>query len=331
MSTGFAVNETDRKTNAILKIIAAAKGPIGSVEIAEMLKEQGIEMSERTVRYHLKLMNEKGLTSIFWKEGRMITSKGMEELGNALVSDKIGLMSSRIETMSYQMDFDIYEKTDRVLLNVSLIKKDDFGRALKIMSEVFKKKLATGDRVAVVEPGEELGGFTVPAGVVGFGTLCSVNLNGILLKHSIPVESKFGGLLQIEQDRPLRFTEMISYSGSSLDPHEIFIKSRMTNVAAAAAGSGKVLAGLREIPAASANEAEAIIRKIESAGLGRVMMIGKAGQSLMGMPVGAERVGLVVPGGLNPVAAVDESGIETSSKALVALTEYRQLVDFWQL
>ncbi len=325
------MNEVDRKTNAILKIIAEAKGPIGSVEIAEKLKEQGIEMSERTVRYHLKLMNEKGLTSIFWKEGRMITSKGREELGNALVSDKIGLMSSRIETMAYKMDFDIYEKTGRVLLNVSLIKKDDFGSALKVMAEIFRQKLATGDRVAVAEPGEELGGFTIPAGQIGFGTLCSINLNGILLKHSIPVESKFGGLLQIEQGRPLRFTEMISYSGSSLDPHEIFIKSGMTSVQAAAAGAGKVLAGLREIPAASANEAEAIIRKLEAAGAGRALMIGKAGQSVLGMPVGAERVGLVVPGGLNPVAAVEESGLPTLSKALVTLVEYHQLVDFWQL
>jgi repressor of nif and glnA expression len=329
---GFnTMNETDRKTNAILKIIAGATGPIGSAEIAARLKEQGIETSERTVRYHLKLMNEKGLTKIFWKEGRMITSKGREELGNALVSDKIGLMSSRIETMAYRMDFDIYEKTGRVLLNVSLIRQDDFSRALKVMSEIFRKKLATGDRVAVAEPGEDLGGFTVPPGQIGFGTLCSVNLNGILLKHSIPVESKFGGLLQIENDRPLRFTEMISYSGSSLDPHEIFIKSKMTGVCAASGGSGKVLAGLREIPAVSVNEAEAIIRKAESAGVGRALMIGKAGQPLLGMPVGAERVGIVVPGGLNPIAAVEESGLETSSKALVALADYQQLIDFWQL
>ncbi|MDD5594574.1 MAG: NrpR regulatory domain-containing protein [Candidatus Margulisbacteria bacterium] len=325
------MNETDRKTNAILKIISEVKGPIGSVEIAEKLKEQGIEMSERTVRYHLKLMNEKGLTKIFWKEGRMITSKGMEELGNALVSDKIGLMSSRIETMAYKMDFDLYEKQGRVLLNISLIKKSDFNSALKVMSEIFKKKLTTGDRVAVAEAGKDLGGLTVPPDRVGFGTLCSVNLNGILLKHSIPVESKFGGLLQIENDRPLRFTEMISYSGSSLDPHEIFIKSKMTGVRDAAAGSGKILAGLREIPAASVNEAEAIIRKAESAGIGRVLMIGKAGQALLGMPVGAERVGIVVPGGLNPVAAVEESGLETTSKALVTLADYDQLINFWDI
>lgn len=324
-------HEIDRKTNAILKIIAEAKGPIGSVEIAEKLKEQGIEMSERTVRYHLKMMNEKGLTKVFWKEGRVITGKGMEELGNAFISDKIGLMSSRIEAMSYKMDFDIYEKTGRVILNVSLMQKSAFARAIKVMSRIFEKKLTTGDRVAVAEAGEQLGGLVVPAGEVGFGTLCSINLNGILLKHAIPVESKFGGLLQIENDRALRFTEMISYSGSTLDPHEIFIKSKMTRVGEAAEGSGKILAGLREIPAASMHEAEAIIRKAESAGVCRALMIGKAGQSMLGMTVGVERVGIVVPGGLNPVAAVEESGLETTSKALVTLADYDQLINFWDI
>jgi len=168
----------------------------------------------------------------------------------------------------------------------------------------------------------------VPDEMVALGTVCSININGILLKHHIPVESKFGGLLQIENERPLRFTEIIDYSGSTLDPHEIFIKSRMTSVGCAVEGAGKILASLREIPAASAHEAEAIIRRIESAGLGGALLIGKAGQTVLGMPVGSERVGIVVPGGLNPVAAMEEWGIETESRALSVLLDYSQLVKF---
>ena len=304
------MNEIDKKINAILKLVAEAKEPIGSAEIAAKLKDQGIELSERTVRYHLKELSEQGLMKGLWKEGRVITNKGMEELGNALVSDKVGFMSSRIENMAYQMDFDIYEKTGRTILNLSFIEKQDFSRALKAMAPVFKKKLATGDRVAVLEPGEQIGGVVIPQNVIGFGTLCSINLNGVLVKHGIPVESKFGGILQIENDRPLRFTDIINYNASTLDPHEVFIKGKMTSVGQAAGGSGKILAGLREIPAASMHEAEAIIRKVETAGVGRAIMIGKAGQPLLGMPVGMERVGIVVPGGLNPVAAVEEAGYQ---------------------
>lgn len=318
----------EHKINTILKIIAEAKEPIGSAEISEKLKELGIKLTERTVRYHLKMLDKQGLTQGKWKEGRMITGKGREELNDSLVFEKVGLMSSRIESMAYKMDFDLYEKTGSVILNISLFKKGDFKKALEVMSRVFEKKLTTGDLVVVVKEGEDFGGILVPADKVAFGTLCTINLNGILLKHSIPVESRFGGVLQIEDSKPLRFTDIIEYAGTTLDPHEIFMKSKMTSVQQACGGSGKILAGLREIPAASANEAEAIIRKIDSAGIGRALMIGKSGQTILGIPVRVDRVGIVVPGGLNPIAAAEEAGIETESRALTALVDYKRLRKF---
>jgi len=317
--------------NAILAIIGKAKQPIGSAEIALKLKELGFELSERTVRYYLKSMSEEGLIKIFWKEGRMITSKGREELSNARVSDKVGLMSSRIEAMAYLMDFDLARKQGAVILNISFLRAADYPEALKVMRPVFKKKLSMGDRVLVAKSGEEIGTLSVPKGKIAFGSLCSINLNGILLRHSLPVESKFGAVLQMEMGKPHRFTELISYSGSTLDPHEIFIKSNMTAVREATAGSGKILAGLREIPAISREKAEVILAQTEQAGLGGVLFVGKPGQPVLGMPVGVERVGIVVVGGLNPVAAVEEAGIETESKALVSLVEYNQLQSFWNL
>lgn len=258
----------------------------------------------------------------------MLTRKGKEELENSRVSEKIGLVSSRIDSLSYVMDFELAKKSGTVILNVSFFHKSEFNKALKIMREVFAKKLSMGSKVVIVEADEEIGDVIVPKGKVAFGTLCAINLNGILLKSSIPIESKFGGVLQIEEGEPLRFTELVSYSGSTLDPHEIFIRSKMTSVRDAVKGSGKILAGLREIPAAAKEEAEAIIQQAEEAGIGGALYIGKPEQSVLGMPVGVERVGLVIPGGLNPVAACEEWGIETESKALSTLVDYKQLKDF---
>jgi repressor of nif and glnA expression len=135
----------------------------------------------------------------------------------------------------------------------------------------------------------------------------------------------------MEGGKPLRFTELISYAGSTLDPHEIFIKSKMTSVREATDGCGKILAGLREIPAISKQSAEAILALAEAAGLGNALYIGRPSQPVLGMPVGVERVGIVVPGGLNPVAAAMEWGLEVESKALVALADYAQLVSFEEL
>ncbi|MDI6731207.1 MAG: NrpR regulatory domain-containing protein [Candidatus Margulisbacteria bacterium] len=325
------MQDIEKKINAVLKIIADAKEPIGSAEISQKLKDYGYDLTERAVRYHLKIMNDRGLVKGFWKEGRMITSKGIEELKNSLVSDKVGLVSSRIETMSYLMDFDLEKRAGSVILNISFFHKSEFKKALKIMREVFEKKLGMGKLVFVAQPGEEIGGVIVPKGKVGFGTLCTINLNGILLKHSIPVESKFGGVLQIEEGKPTRFTDLISYAGSTLDPHEIFLRSKMTSVREATSGSGKILAGLREIPAISRQAAETVLVEAEEAGLGNTLYIGRPNQPVLGMLVGVDRVGVVIPGGLNPVAAAEEWGIETDSRALTALVDFAQLISFNKL
>jgi repressor of nif and glnA expression len=317
-----------KKINSILKIVAESSEPIGSPEISVKLKELGIKLSERTVRHHLQQLGEKGLVKVFWKEGRMLTKKGQEELSNSMISEKIGLVSSRIESLAYKMSFDLSAKKGTVIFNLSLFHKSEFKKALKIMAEAFKKKFCNGQLVSVHEAGEVVGGFKVPTGKVCFGTMCATNLNGILLKAGIPVESKFGGVLQIEDGKPLRFTELVSYSGSTLDPHEIFIRSKMTNVREACKGYGKILAGLREIPAASKDKAEEIIARAEKAGLGGAIYIGKPGQPVLGMPVGVDRVGLVIPGGLNPVAACEEWGLEVESKALNSLIEFSELVKF---
>src|SRR3989339_394823 len=183
------LQEPDRKTNVILKIIADSKEPIGSAEISQKLKELGINLSERTVRYHLKRMNEQGLLKIFWKEGRMITRKGQEELENAFVSDKVGFAVSRMDAMSYLMDFNLENRTGSVILNISFFHKNEFKQALKVMREVFKCGLSMGNKVVIAEAGEEVGEIVVPTGKIGFGTLCAINLNALLIKNSIPIES----------------------------------------------------------------------------------------------------------------------------------------------
>lgn len=321
----------DKKINTILKIVSESSEPVGSPEISVRLKELGIEMSERTVRHHLQQLGEQGLVKVFWKEGRMLTKKGQEELANSMISEKIGLVSSRMETLAYNMSFDLTKKQGSVICNLTFFHKSEFKKALKIMTEPFKKHYCMGQLIQVAEAGAVIGNIKVPVGKVCLATLCATNLNGILLKAGIPVESKFGGVLQVENNEPRRFTELVSYSGSTLDPHEIFIRSKMTSVRGACEGSGKILAGLREIPAASRDKAETVIKEAEAVGFGGAIYIGKPGQPVLGMPVGVDRVGIVIPGGLNPVAACEEWGLEVESKALSTLLDYERLVKFSSL
>jgi hypothetical protein len=98
------------------------------------------------------------------------------------------------------------------------------------MKPIFEKGLCASDLVAVAQEGEPLGESIVPQSKMGSVTVCSVVLNGTLLKAGIPTDSRFGGILQIRNHKPLRFVELIHYAGSSLDPSEVFIRARMTSV-----------------------------------------------------------------------------------------------------
>ncbi|HIE28549.1 TPA: DUF128 domain-containing protein [Candidatus Poribacteria bacterium] len=319
--------EVARKIVAILNILKDSDKPIGARIIANELKGFGIELTERAVRYHLRMMDERKLTERIGRKGRIITPKGIKEANDALVSDKVGMVINKVDTLSYRTTFNIETKRGDVVLNISFIPKEQFDTALEVMKDVFTANICVTDLVAKVEEGKYLSGIVVPEGKVGFGTVCAVTINGILLNHCIPVYSKFGGILQVDSSDPQRFTEIISYDGTSLDPAEIFIKSRMTDVLSAASGEqGKILAGFREFPAICLDKVQMILDNLEKIGIGGVITLGKPSQPVLEIPVSAGCVGMVVLGGLNPIAALEETGIETENMAMSTMMAYSELM-----
>jgi repressor of nif and glnA expression len=250
---------------SILKVLERqGDKTIGSREISRQLKLYGVDLTERTVRYHLKILDEKGFTKVFGKEGRKITERGREELSRALVSERVGFVISKIESLSYLTNFDIEKEKGDIILNVSFIPEDSLKDALKVMGGVFQSMYVMSDRIAIARAGERIGDIVVPEGKVGLGTVCSVTINGIFLKAGIPVVSKFGGVLEIEDGNPSRFLALISYEGSSLDPLVVFIRSKMTAVLdAIKKHSGRVLASFREIPVVSLQRAIELEKRIK--------------------------------------------------------------------
>ena len=318
---------------AILKVLDKHSDTIlGSREISRQLKVHGVELTERTVRYHLRILDERGYTKVFGKEGRQITQRGKEELAQALVSEKIGFIISKIETLSYLTDFDLEKNEGNIILNVSYFPEEKLKEALKVMKHVFLSPYVMCDKVVMQKAGEKIGDVIVPEKQVGFGTVCSVTINGIFLKAGIPVASKFGGVLQIENAEPSRFTSLISYEGSSLDPLEIFIKSHMTDVLGAVKNhSGKILASFREIPVVSLERARQLSEELRQKGIGGLLMIGNPNQPLLEMPVAVDKAGMIIVGGLNPLAALEEAGIQTVSKAMSTLYKFSDLIKFKEL
>jgi len=324
--------EVERKVIAILRILSQSSEPLGARVTSHHLKDYNIELSERAVRYHLKLLDERGFTESVGRDGRLITQLGLEELKNALVSDKVGSVASKIEFLAYQTDFDIDKRQGKVPVNISFFPEERFRETIEAMKGTFKAGICVSDLVAVAHQGEKLGDMVVPQDKIGLATVCSIIINGALLKAGVPMDSKFAGMLQVKNHKPLRFVELIQYSGSSLDPSEIFITSKMTNVGRMVReGEGRILANFREIPALCQPVAEKVIAGLKQAGLDGLVMMGEVSKPVCEVPVELNKVGMILVGGLNPVAAAVESGIEVENQAMSTVMEYQDLVKFWEL
>ncbi len=318
--------EVERKLLAILRILAASDGPIGARAIASQLKADGIELSERTVRYHLRLMDERGLTKNLGEPGRLITDRGRDEIENAGVSDKLGFVISKIDSLAYRATFDMDSKQGQIILNVSFIPRDRFDEALGIMRDVFRAGYSMSELVIARPAGESIGSVAVPQGMMGFGTVCTVTLNSVLLNRRIPVESKYAGLLEIYRDAPLRFTHLVAYAGTAVDPTEVFIEGRMTSARdASLLGRGSILASFREVPGVAEADLRDALDQYRQNGLGGILAVGRPSQPLLEVPVARDRIGLAVVAGLTPVAALIESGIPAQSKAMSTLVDFADL------
>ena len=327
---GFETQDVERKAVSILKVLGDSQAPLGSRVLARRLKDCGIVLGERAVRYHLRLMDERGLTKLVGRrDGRILTEQGIEEVRCALVKDKVGLAISRIELLAFRTDFDFEKRCGAIPVNVSLFAERRFSKALQAMKPAFDKGLCMGDLVAIASAGERLGGIAVPQGKMGLATVCSIVINGSLLKAGVPMDSRFGGILQMRNNEPLRFVELIYYSGCSLDPAEVFIMARMTSVREAVErGEGMILANLREIPAICRTITEEVITKLREAGLGGLLLMGNTSETVCEVPVELNKIGVVLIGGLNPVAAAVEAGIEAENYAMSTVMEYQDLVKF---
>lgn len=323
---------TERKRSAILKILRDAGAPVSSEKIAEQLNDTGYNLSERTVRLHLARMDKEGFTKHLPKQGRQITEKGVRELSRTRVYERLGFLTAKINQMTFAMSFDLSTMSGTVVVNLSLIQKEELSKAVPLMTKVFEKKLSMGEMIALFAEGEQVGETVIPAGYIGIGTVCSITINGILLKAGIPTASRFGGLLEISEYQPRRFVALINYDGTTLDPLEIFIKSGMTDyLGATSNGSGLIGASLREVPKASEEKIKKISRYLDSIGLHGIVMIGKPDQPVCEAPVNTGCLGLVIIGGLNPIAILEESGISLDSHALSALVDFGKLFPYTEL
>ncbi|MHC1625119.1 MAG: NrpR regulatory domain-containing protein, partial [Methermicoccaceae archaeon] len=182
---GFSKFSTDRKVLEILDILRESRETKGAKTIADSLRERGYPITERGVRYYLKMLDDMEFTKKVGQVGRMITEKGLKELEEGRVHQRVGFVISHVEELIYHTTFDPMTKEGSVIVNSSYIDKEDFEKAMELMNSIEWDDFVISKKVAILEEGSP----TVPPGSIGLGTLCSITFNGVLVKNGVPVRT----------------------------------------------------------------------------------------------------------------------------------------------
>lgn len=303
-------HETDRKMMEILRILADREEILGAKTIAEELRKKGYDLGERAVRYHMRILDEKGFTERIGYAGREITEKGLKELEKGLIYDQVDFIFAKFEDMIYKTTLNPQKAQGDVVVNTSTFKYSK--EVLNIIKEVFSKGIAVSPFVKISYPksdSEENHGY------IKLDTICGTTIDGMLQKNGIPVVPQYGGLVKIEDYTPTRFTELIAYKKTSMTPLEAFTDREMTNVLQVVReGTGLIPANFRLIPQSARKLAVQTFQKMNKIGVSGLIKIGESGESVLGVPVDDEMVGIAVIGGISPLCAAKEAGYNVDIK-----------------
>ncbi|MHB8101144.1 MAG: DUF128 domain-containing protein [Methanosarcina sp.] len=316
--------QIERKLIEIMRVIHENDKPIGARAIADELNTRGYDIGERAVRYHLRILDERGFTRKHGYAGRTLTELGESEMNDALIGDRFGFVISRIEEMAFRTTYNPETGDGVVPVNISYFDKDDLETVIDVVSYTAHSGYMISPRVKIIEEDEEF--IFLPPGKIGIATVCSVTFDGLLLKAGIPVEPSYGGILQIANRKPVRFLDLISYNGTSIDPIEIFMNRKTTSVLEVLEkGEGKILANVRQINSSAYDRVTEIIKQAEKAGLGSCFPPGEIDEPLFGAPIETGKFGIAIVGGINGICALEETGIKIETNPVSTVLEYRTM------
>ncbi|MDM7940507.1 MAG: NrpR regulatory domain-containing protein [Methanothrix sp.] len=314
---------SQRRLIEILRVIDSADKPVGARAISDSLSNRGYDLGERAVRYNLKILDELGFTKKQGYSGRVLTALGSRELNDALVDDRIGFVNTRIEEYMFKTSFDPDTSRGDVIANTSIIDKADSERVFEILGRAFDAGYTISRRILILDEGDSFTTLEIPAGSLGVATLCSITIDGILMKRGIPVNTSFAGVMEIRKKQPTQFTDLIAYAGSSLDPMKVFMGRKVARVTdAIEGGHGLVLANVREVPIAAASQAAHLLEQSNRLGFGGLITVGDPGKPVMGCPVGSGKIGIALCAGVNGPVAAEEMGVKIKTSPISMLIDY---------
>jgi hypothetical protein len=229
--------------------------------------------------------------------------------------EKISLVLSKSLNLIQQVNFDVEKQKGDIIANISYVNRDNIDRALSIMEDTYNSN------PKFINPYYKLVDHPENDDMVGIATICSLSIDGILINNGIMSNPTYSGLLELTE--PPLFIDLISYNGTTLDPHKIFLSKNMTSITGGD-GPGKILASVKEIPYVARDHAVELLEILNNIGFS-IYKIGKPREFVYNSKVENYNFGVITGGGLNSIGAVKESGVPIQVKALEKMMPFEKM------
>ncbi|MEN6442234.1 MAG: DUF128 domain-containing protein [Methanoregula sp.] len=248
------------------------------------------------------------------------------------MTTRLKFVNHSIEDYAMQVTFDPVKGTGKVVYNLSLVKNEDFEYAVSILKDAIKTGVSVSGMVKFFRSGEKVSGFIVPQDCTAICTICSITFDGLLIKRGIPVNPIGGGVVEIENRTPIRFTHMIRYEYTTIDPLQVLISQKITSVNnVMRKGSGTLLANIREFHMEAEPLVGMVLDELADSSITGILEVGMPNVPLLGVLVSPQYVGIAAVGGTNPMAAIREGGRWVNTQAMKGMMDISEMEEIRDL
>ena len=223
---------------------------------------------------------------------------------------------ARIENLMQQVSFDPASMEGKIITNTTIVKKDALAETLAIFYDTIQSGLAVSPMIKLLDEGR----------TVRVKTACSLTICGVLLKRGIPIRPKGGGLIEVIEREPTRFTDMLMYWATTIDPIDVLTVQGLTDIMGMMrTGNGRILGNLHEAPMLARDRIEEVLDLMAAAEFTGVLELGEPNMNVLGVSVERDHAGIALVGGTNLVAAARECGVEMEHESISDLTDVSEM------
>lgn len=239
-------SELDRRTYDLLRLVER-HGPIGSIQLVELMQLRGYDIKDRTIRLKLSELDDLELTEKVPGKGRRLTEEGREELEHGDVRGRLEQVRAEIATLTSRVSYDPLEDAGVLVSSGAFLDAADVEDAVALVERLESLPLGPVPVSLEESSNSEPGDYRLLAA-------SSITLDGVLLSHGVNANLVTAGVLEYEpataskadddpgSERPglaggdsqggriVRYVDVINGEGSSIDVISLLIEAGRSDI-----------------------------------------------------------------------------------------------------